>query len=72
MRAWCESTEVREPLPYMVRNENIVKEAGVLIAAPASDKEVMRSGTWATVRRGRAAKKPVFVMQQNGNVPKGR
>jgi hypothetical protein len=43
----------------LVRNRAIVAASDVLIAAPESDKEEPRSGTWATVRYARLAAKPV-------------
>lgn len=36
--------------PYLSRNQDIVNAAHVLVACPAQPKEVLRSGTWATVR----------------------
>jgi len=54
-RAWCPSQTVREPLPYLERNKAIVRESGLLLATPASRTEVLRSGTWATIRYARKA-----------------
>lgn len=50
--------ELRDPLPYLDRNDAIVAE-GIdgLIAAPRGKVEQFRSGTWATIRRGRKAMK---------------
>lgn len=41
---------VHERKPYLVRNRDIVRQCDELIALPASEDEVLRSGTWATVR----------------------
>lgn len=46
------------------RNRDIVNEVDVLIAAPRTDKEELRSGTWATVRYARAAGKPVVMLSR--------
>jgi len=35
---------------YIERNHDIVDATDVLVAAPRTDKEEIRSGTWATVR----------------------
>lgn len=57
-RAWCapdwEQVCDRSlpPRPYLVRNHHIVDAASLLIAAPR-DREVLRSGTWSTVRLAR-------------------
>jgi hypothetical protein len=40
---------------YMARNDATVDRIDVLLAFPRTLKEVMRSGTWATVRRARKA-----------------
>ncbi len=49
-RAWCEGNEMRDELPYIERNHNIVDETLHLFAAPSTNHEVRRSGTWATIR----------------------
>lgn len=57
------------PKPYMERNEDIVAESDVLVAAPSvSELASPRSGTWATVRRARAAGVPVRVVYASGVV----
>lgn len=50
------------------RDREIVALVDLLIAAPAGDKEELRSGTWATVRYARAAGLPV-VMLSRGSAP---
>ena len=60
-RAWVESDETRDPLPYLDRNQQIVDETDCLIAMPDGP-EVLRSGTWATVRRARAKGIPIKVI----------
>ena len=42
--------ELREPRPYLDRNEDIVESVEFLIATPRENYEELRSGTWATVR----------------------
>lgn len=60
-RAWCHSEDMRRPRPYLDRNHAIVDllatvrhdgARAFLIAAPKGP-EVLRSGTWATVRYAR-------------------
>jgi len=49
-RAWTTAHEyrpVKKPLP---RNRDLVKECDLLVACPGTMYEVLRSGTWATVR----------------------
>ena len=70
-RAFCElpkpvgnyqGSEILAARPYLERNHNIVKACEVLIAAPISLHETMRSGTWATVRYARAMRRPIIIL----------
>jgi hypothetical protein len=57
-----ENQELRPPKPYLERNHDIVDETDELFAAPKEQKEILRSGTWATVRYARdKVKKPVTI-----------
>lgn len=49
----------RQVFPPLVRNRNIVAAVNVLIAAPNSDDEELRSGTWATTRYAHDVRIPV-------------
>lgn len=42
--------EVLPVRPFLVRDKDMVDRAALLVAAPYQDYEVVRSGTWATVR----------------------
>ena len=45
-----------EPVrPYLLRNRDIVASSTFLIAAPKTELEELRSGTWTTVRYARKA-----------------
>jgi hypothetical protein len=44
------------------RDKEIVAAVDILIAAPRTDKEVLRSGTWATVRYARAKGIPIVML----------
>ncbi len=68
LRAFCEyPDETRDPLPYLDRNHKIVDETDILIATPAG-KEQLRSGTWATVRYAGKKKKPIYLIDPEGNL----
>lgn len=55
--------EVNEPYDNpLARNRIIARYCDHLLAAPATVKEVRRSGTWATVRYAREARKPVTIL----------
>lgn len=49
-RAYCKFDHLEEPKPYLARDRDIVDACELLIATPKSYAEVIRSGTWATVR----------------------
>ncbi len=61
-RAWCYSKHILIPKPYIERNHDIVDAVDILIAAPKERYEVLRSGTWATVRYARKTGKEVHVI----------
>jgi len=57
-----------EVFPPLTRDRIIAEEVGVLIAAPESDKEVQRSGSWATIRYAYAAGAPVIHLPRGTGV----
>lgn len=59
--------ECRDPLPYLVRNRNIVNETELLIACPAGPEE-RRSGTWSTVRYAWRVGRPAVIVRPDGVV----
>jgi hypothetical protein len=67
-RAFCRADEVRSPRSYLVRNHDIVNDAQVLVATPGQQSEVMRSGTWATIRYARKLGVRTVVIYPSGNM----
>lgn len=66
-RAWCQGYyAIYDPKPYLERNSDIVLATSVLIATPFQFYELLRSGTWATVRRARKAKKRIHIVWPDG------
>jgi hypothetical protein len=57
-----------EPLPYLKRNQAIVEQSDVLVACPATMKEELRSGTWATVRYAREIGRPITFVWPSGKI----
>jgi len=66
-RAFCIAATERIPLPYLERNEHIIRESISMLAAP-SGPEVLRSGTWSTIRRAIKKNKPVTIVWPDGSV----
>jgi hypothetical protein len=68
-RAFCVGDESRPEQHYLIRNHFIVDETEVLIATPKSNKEELRSGTWATIRYAfHKEGKEVRIVWPNGNI----
>jgi len=67
-RAMCDPDILWPAYEYLERNQHIVDCVGTLIAAPKEHSEVMRSGTWATVRRARKKGISVFIVYPDGRI----
>ena len=67
-RAFKEADRVLAPKPYLDRNKDIVRETEMLIAAPATMTEELRSGTWSTVRFARKLGRRVYVILPDGTI----
>jgi hypothetical protein len=67
-RAFCQGYDfIRDPLPYLARDDALVNESDLLIAAPRTTVEETRSGTWATVRRARKQYLPIIIVSPDGS-----
>jgi len=66
-RAWCYSKHILKPKPYIERDHDIVDSTDVLIATPKTALEVLRSGTWATVRYAIKRGKKVIMIYPRGD-----
>lgn len=68
-RAFCQKVRViLPPKPYLERNRDIVNSCDRLIATPLEGGEILRSGTWATVRYARKVGKPVTIIYRDGTI----
>lgn len=67
-RAFKQADRSAPEKPYLDRNDDIVKGGQVLVATPRGTKEVLRSGTWSTIRRARKAGRDVFIVWPDGSV----
>lgn len=54
---------VLKPLAYLERNRDIAFGCHVLIAAPKTLNEELRSGTWATIRYAREMGREVVILE---------
>lgn len=60
------SNEMRQFRPNLQRNRDIVDECERIIACPAGP-EVVRSGTWSTIRYAIGRNKPVLIVWPDGS-----
>lgn len=68
LRANCQGDRVLAPLEYLARNRAIVNSVDAMIATPAEEHEIMRSGTWSTIRYARAKRVSCHVIKPDGRV----
>ena len=65
-RAWKEGDTCAEPKPYLDRNKDIVDEVDYMLATPGEFEEVLRSGTWSTIRYAIKQQVPVQIVFPDG------
>lgn len=63
-KACMKGDEYRKPKAYLVRNQDIVNETEFLFAAPKSNEEELRSGTWSTVRYARKVRRDIMILER--------
>lgn len=68
MRAFCKSDNILPVKDYLERNRDIVNNTELLLAFPSSDKEVLRSGTWSTIRYAQKMNKKVLIFLPDGRI----
>ena len=61
-RAWCLGDLYMKEKEYLKRNRAIVDACQFLIACPGEDTEVLRSGTWHTIRYAMTTGKKVILI----------
>ena len=67
-RVFLEADATEQPMPYLLRNQAIVRASSVLVAAPKESTEQLRSGTWSTVRYARRIGVQVVVIMPDGSI----
>ena len=73
-RSFCDRLDaanmvfLHPPQPYLDRNKEIVKRSELLIATPKTSGEILRSGTWATVRYAWKRGIPVVIINPDGSL----
>lgn len=67
-RAFCSGGDLEAAKPYLVRNRDIVNACDILVACPATMEEVLRSGTWSTLRYARKQGKKTIIIFPDGSL----
>lgn len=67
-RAFCQATEIREPMESLGRNARMAYLGhNGLFALPRTHYEILKSGTWATVRTAAKLKRPIWIIYPDGS-----
>lgn len=66
-RAFTDAEPFQVPKPPLERNHDIVDHSDELFACPKETHEVLRSGTWATIRYARKVGKTVYIFYPDGS-----
>lgn len=62
MREFNKGDIIMPPKPYLERNTDIVINADIMIGCPLDkNNEVLRSGTWSTIRKAKKMNKTVLI-----------
>lgn len=67
-RAFCRGDKILPLAEPLKRNHSIVQACVELVALPGQQQEILRSGTWATIRQARRKNKKVTIIYPNGRV----
>ncbi len=63
LRGFNKGDLIMPEAPYLTRNLNILKNSHILIACPTDkNNEVLRSGTWSTIRQAKKLNLPIFIL----------
>jgi len=67
-RAFCKGAIFTfDPKPPLTRNIDIVNDVDAMIATPKERNEVLRSGTWATIRAAKRQGVPIYIVWPDGS-----
>lgn len=67
-RAFCSGGICMPKRSYSRRNQDMIDACQLLLALPSSNMELLRSGTWQTIRMARNAVVPRVIFYPNGDL----
>lgn len=68
LRAYFPSTKNLPLKDYIERNHDIVNYSDLMLGFPGEMHEVLRSGTWATIRYSKKIERPLIIVFPNGDI----
>lgn len=72
MRSFCSGAIRVMPLRNFIKRNQVIVDTCELLVACVVGAEIVRSGTWSTVRYARRRSKPVAIIWRDGTVTKER
>jgi hypothetical protein len=69
-RAFCEADEILPAKDYLDRNHDIVNCSRVVLGCPKEPNEILRSGTWSTIRYARKIGRDLIIIYPDGSIHK--
>lgn len=65
-RAFCHANTILPPKKALDRDDDMARICDIMLATPPTDEEILRSGTWATIRYAKKHKKKIYIVQPKG------
>lgn len=69
LRAFCQGNTLLPPKKYLIRNKDIVNSSDFCIFFPPGP-EILKSGTWSTIRYAKKINKKYMLVYPDGNIYK--
>lgn len=67
-RAFTNCDALWLPKDYLDRNHDIVNSTETLLVTPGTEHEIVRSGTWSTLRYARKNRRPIAIIYPSGRL----
>jgi hypothetical protein len=69
-RAFCQGDIILPTKKYIERDHDIVNETDMMVAFPPTNNEILRSGTWTTIRYAIKKNKKMLIVFPDGTTKK--
>ena len=67
-RAYNKAPKIYEPIAPLDRNRIMVQRAHLVIGTPGTDSEILRSGTWMSIRYAKKMVRPLVIFYPGGAI----